>query len=142
MQTNYPTHQYGALVLRVALGAILIAHSLLKVVVFTMPGTAKFFQSLGLPSTLAYLTVTVEFVAGALLIAGYRTRIAALAVLPILLGATWVHLPNGWMFNAPNGGWEYPMFLSVAVIVQALVGDGAYAIGSVRSEAHARHVPG
>lgn len=138
MHTN-STQQYGALILRVTLGTILIAHSLLKAVVFTMPGTVKFFQYLGLPSALAYVTVTMELVVGALLIAGYRTRIAALTVLPILLGATWVHLPNGWMFNAPNGGWEYPMFLSVTVIVQALLGDGAFALGSIRSESHARH---
>lgn len=136
MYTN--STQLGALILRVTLGAILISHSLLKAVVFTMPGTVKFFQSLGLPSFLAYVTVVVELVAGLLLVAGYRTRIAALAVLPILLGATWVHLPNGWMFNVPNGGWEYPMFLSAAVIVQALLGDGAFALGSIRSESQAR----
>lgn len=138
MRTN-STQQYGALLLRVALGVILVAHSLLKAVVFTMPGTVNFFQSLGLPGALAYVTVATELIVGALLIAGYRTRVAALAVLPILLGATWVHLPNGWTFNAPNGGWEYPLFLSVAVIVQALLGDGAFALGSVRSESHPRH---
>lgn len=138
MRTN-STQQYGALLLRVALGVILVAHSLLKAVVFTMPGTVNFFQSLGLPGALAYVTVATELTVGALLIAGYRTRVAALAVLPILLGATWVHLPNGWTFNAPNGGWEYPLFLSVAVIVQALLGDGAFALGSVRSESHPRH---
>lgn len=138
MRTN-STQQYGALLLRVALGVILVAHSLLKAVVFTMPGTVNFFLSLGLPGALAYVTVATELIVGALLIAGYRTRVAALAVLPILLGATWVHLPNGWTFNAPNGGWEYPLFLSVAVIVQALLGDGAFALGSVRSESHPRH---
>lgn len=137
MYTN--SAEVGALLLRVTLGTILIAHSLLKAVVFTMPGTVVFFQSLGLPGALAYVTVAMELVAGALLIAGYRTRVAALAVLPILLGATWVHLPNGWTFNAPNGGWEYPLFLSVAVIVQALLGDGAFALGSVRSESGPRH---
>lgn len=126
--------QYGALVLRVALGAMFIAHALLKIVVFTLPGTVQFFQSVGLPGFLAYLTVLVELVTGALLIAGYRTRVAALASLPILLGAAWVHLPNGWVFNAPNGGWEYPAFLAAAVIAQALLGDGAYAFGKTRSE--------
>jgi putative oxidoreductase len=39
-----------------------------------------------------------------------------------------VHLPNGWVFSAPNGGWEYPAFLIVASVVQALVGAGAYAV--------------
>ena len=133
------TQQYGVLALRLTLGVILVAHSLLKAVVFTMPGTVKYFQSLGLPGVLAYVTVTTEFVVGALFIVGYQTRIAAFAVLPILLGATWIHLPNGWVFNAPNGGWEYPLFLSVAVVVQALLGDGAFALGSVGSESHSRH---
>lgn len=132
MYTN--STEVGALLLRVTLGIVLVSHSLLKVIVFTMPGTVKFFESLGLPSVFAYITVAVELAAGLLLIAGYRTRIAALAVLPILLGATWVHLPNGWVFNAPNGGWEYPMFLSVAVIVQALLGDGAFALGHAKSQ--------
>lgn len=131
---NANSNQYGALVLRVALGVMFIAHALLKVVVFTLPGTVQFFQSVGLPGFLAYVTVLVEIAAGALLIAGYRTRIAALVTLPILFGAAWVHLPNGWVFTAPNGGWEYPAFLAAAVIAQALLGDGAYAFGKARGE--------
>lgn len=139
MNTMY-AQQYGALLLRVALGAIFIAHSTLKLAVFTMPGTVQFFQSLGLPGFLAYVTVAVEFVAGVLLIVGYQARIASLATLPILLGATWVHLPNGWAFSAPNGGWEYPAFLAVAVIVQSLLGDGIFALGNNRNGAHVRPV--
>lgn len=135
---NANSTEYGALVLRVTLGVMFIAHGLLKVVVFTMPGTVQFFQSVGLPGFLAYVTVAGELVAGALLIAGYQTRVVALATLPILLGAAWVHLPNGWVFNAPNGGWEYPVFLAVAAIVQALIGDGAYALGKAKAAAPAR----
>ena len=41
--------------------------------------------------------------------------------------ASEVHLGNGWVFSAPNGGWEYPAFLAMASLVQALLGDGAYA---------------
>src|SRR6476646_10685542 len=104
---------FGALLLRVALGAMFLAHSLyLKLVVFTLPGTVKFFESLGLPGWSAVATVTVEAGAGALLIAGYRTRWAALATLPVLLGATWVHSGNGWVFTSTNGGWEYPVCLT------------------------------
>jgi putative oxidoreductase len=135
---NANSTEYGALLLRVTLGVMFIAHGLLKVMIFTMPGTVQFFQSLGLPGFLAYVTVAVELGAGALLIAGYQTRIVALASLPILLGAAWAHLPNGWVFSAPNGGWEYPVFLAVAAIVQSLIGDGAYAISSVNAETRAR----
>lgn len=92
---NANSTEYGALLLRATLGVMFIAHALLKVVVFTMPGTVQFFESVGLPGFLAYVTVAGELVAGALLIAGYQTRIVALATLPILVGAAWVHLPNG-----------------------------------------------
>lgn len=135
---NASSTEYGALLLRATLGVMFIAHGLLKVVVFTMPGTVQFFESLGLPGFLAYVTVAAELVAGALLIAGYQTRIVALATLPILIGAAWAHLPNGWVFSAANGGWEYPVFLAVAAVVQALIGDGAYALGKARAASPAR----
>ena len=42
----------AALLLRLALGTMFIAHALLKYFVFTLPGTAQFFGSLGLPGVL------------------------------------------------------------------------------------------
>jgi len=122
------TSEYGALILRLALGAMYLAHGLLKVFVFTLPGTAGFFASQGFPTWTAYLVVAAEILAGVALIVGFQVRLVALAGLPILFGALAVHLPNGWVFSAPNGGWEYPAFLIVASIVQALVGAGAYAV--------------
>ena len=122
------TAPYAALVLRVALGVMFIAHALLKVIVFTVPGTVQFFQSVGLPGILAYVTIAIELVAGVLLLAGFFTRWVALATVPVLLGAAWVHVPNGWVFSAQGGGWEYPVFLAVAAVVQFLLGDGAYAL--------------
>jgi putative oxidoreductase len=68
-----------------------------------------------------------------LLIAGIKVRAVALAMLPVLLGAAAVHWPNGWVFNAQGGGWEYPVFLTIASIVQALVGEGSYALRWERS---------
>ena len=118
----------AALVLRLSLGTMFIAHALLKYFVFTLPGTAQFFQSLGLPGILGYATFAAELVGGVLLILGVQTRAVALALVPILLGATWAHADNGWVFSAPNGGWEYPAFWTVALVVQALLGDGAYAL--------------
>ena len=125
------TAPYAALVLRVALGAMFIAHALLKVVVFTLPGTVQFFESQGLPGVLAYATVAAELVGGALLILGVGTRWVIALLIPVLLGATWVHASNGWLFTSPNGGWEYPAFLTLAAVVQVLLGDGAYALSSV-----------
>lgn len=125
------TAPYAALVLRVTLGVMFIAHSLiLKYFTFTLPGTAQFFESLGLPAALAYLTFWAELVGGVLLLAGIATRWVALALIPILAGAAWVHLGNGWVFSAANGGWEYPVFLIAASLVQALLGDGKFALTS------------
>ena len=117
----------AALVLRLALGTMFIAHALLKYFVFTLPGTAQFFASLGLPGVLGYAVFAAELVGGILLIAGVRTRAVALALVPVLLGATWAHAGNGWLFTSANGGWEYPAFWTVALVVQALLGDGAFA---------------
>lgn len=124
------TTPYAALLLRLALGTMFVAHALLKVFVFTLPGTVQFFESLGLPAALAYATVVAELVGGAMLILGIGTRWVAVALIPFLLGATWVHLGNGWLFSAPKGGWEYPVFLTIATAVQALLGDGAFALSN------------
>lgn len=127
------TAPYAAFVLRAALGLMFIAHALLKYSVFTLPGTAKFFESLGLPGPLAYATFAAELIGGALILAGLGTRWVSLALVPVLLGATWAHAANGWLFTAPNGGWEYPAFLVVAAIAQSLLGDGKFALANLLS---------
>jgi putative oxidoreductase len=118
----------AALLLRVALGVMFVAHALLKFLVFTLPGTAEFFASQGLPGWAAYPVAFGELAGGVLLIAGIGSRYVALALLPVLLGAAWVHAGNGWLFTAPDGGWEYPVFLAVVAAAVALLGDGAYAL--------------
>jgi len=132
--TENRSASYAALVLRLSLGTMFVAHALLKLFVFTLPGTAQFFQSLGLPGLLAYATFAAELLGGLLLIAGVGSRWVSIALVPVLLGATWAHAGNGWVFSAPNGGWEYPAFLTVAAIVQALLGNGAYALANLRAE--------
>ena len=126
---------WGALLLRVTLGALFLAHAGLKLFVFTPAGTAGFFASLGLPAPLAYLTILAEVAGGAALIAGLWTRWVALAMLPVLLGAiATVHAANGFWFTAPGGGWEYPAFWALALVTQFLLGDGALAVrSSIRS---------
>lgn len=119
---------YAALVLRVALGVLALAHGLLKVFVFTPAGTVGFFESLGLPGVLAYATIAIEVVGGLALIAGVFTRYVAIAMVPVLLGSiVFAHWNAGWLFSNEGGGWEYPAFWAVALIVQALLGDGAFA---------------
>ena len=119
---------YAALILRIGLGVMFLAHGLLKVMVFTLPGTAAFFEQVGFPGWTAYVVTFAEIIGGALLIAGVAVRAVSVALLPVLLGATFVHFGYGWVFNNPNGGWEYPAFLSLAAVVQALLGPGAFAL--------------
>ena len=127
------TAPYAAFTLRIALGAMFIAHALLKVFVFTLPGTVQFFESIGLPGMLAYVTIGAELVGGVMLILGIGTPWVAALLIPVLLGATWAHASNGWLFTAPNGGWEYPAFLTVAALAQALLGSGAFSLSTVLS---------
>mgnify|MGYP003576006051 CR=1 FL=1 len=111
----------GATLLRVSLGLMFIAHSIvLKYFMYTLGGTAEYFESIGLPASLAYLVFALEAVGGVVLVLGIQTRIVALALLPILGGAMWVHIGNGWVFSNANGGWEYPLYLIVISIVVAL----------------------
>ena len=122
---------YGALLLRLSLGAMFLAHGLvLKALTYGLPGTAQFFVSAGLPGWLAYPTAAAEAIGGLMLVLGIQTRWVALALSPVLLGAVlFVHGGKGWVFTAPGGGWEYPAYLFVLCVAQALLGDGAHALG-------------
>ncbi|MDD2842535.1 MAG: DoxX family protein, partial [Tolumonas sp.] len=105
------------------------AHFSLKFFVFTPAGTAQFFQSLGLPGALAYLTMTAELLGAIALILGVYTRLVAIALIPILLGAiVTVHWSAGFFFTNANGGWEFPAFWIIGLLALALVGDGAFAL--------------
>jgi putative oxidoreductase len=120
----------GVALLRIALGSMFLAHSVvLKLLTYGFDGTAQFFTSVGLPAWLAYATFLGEAVGGVLLLLGVFTRAAALALtLPLIGAIVWVHGGNGWVFTAPNGGWEYPAYLIVLCVAQALLGSGAYAL--------------
>lgn len=124
----------AALILRVAMGALFVIHAGLKIFVFTPAGTAAFFDSLGFPGQLAYLVIAAELFGGIALILGFRTSLVSLALVPILLGSIYApHGAAGFIFSNPGGGWEFPAFWAVTLIVQALLGDGAYAIGRKRA---------
>jgi putative oxidoreductase len=107
---------------RVSLAVMYLAHSLvLKVGTYGFAGTTQFFVSVGLPAFLAYVTIAAEAVGGVLMLANVRTSVVSLALIPFLVGATFVHAPNGWVFTSTGGGWEYPLFLIVASVVLALL---------------------
>lgn len=119
---------YGGLVLRLALGVMWIAHAFFKVVVFTIGGFALWLDSLGLPGFMAGPVVLMEIAGGAAILLGFHGRHVSLALIPVLAVVAWTHLPNGWVFSNPGGGWEFPVFLIAASIVHGLIGDGAFAL--------------
>lgn len=125
------TASQAALLLRLGLGTLFLAHGLTKLLVFTPAGTAQFFSAHGFPGWSAYPVMWLEIIGGVLLIAGLFTRAIALLLLPVLAGALLVHLPNGWAFESPGGGWEFIAILMVGLAAQVLLGDGAYALGRV-----------
>lgn len=126
---DHRTAPLGAFALRLATGGLFLAHAGLKLFVFTPAGTAEFFGSLGLPGPLAYVIILAEIAGGLALITGVHARIAALALIPILIGAiATVHGPAGFFFTNENGGWEFPAFWIVALGAIAALGEGAYAL--------------
>ena len=123
------TAPYGAALLRITAGLAFLAHAAIKLFVFTPAGTMHYFASLGLPGWFGLFIIAAEILAGLALILGVYARVVAILIAPDLLGAIWlVHLKNGFVFTAPGGGWEYPAFWTVALIVIALLGDGAWAM--------------
>ena len=125
-----PSAPYGISLLRVSLGIMWIAHALLKLLVFSLPGTAQFFQSVGFPGILAYPVFAIELIGGIALVLGIYARQVSLALAPVMAVAASVHFGNGWVHTSPNGGWEYPVFLSVASLALWLLGDGALVVRS------------
>lgn len=120
---------YATTLLRLSLGVMVFAHGLLKIVVFTPAGTAAYFASIGLPEWLAYATIVLELGGGIALLAGVFTRYVSLALIPVLIGSVaFAHWDAGWLFSNEGGGWEYPAFWAVALAVQAMLGDGAFAL--------------
>lgn len=131
LRTNNP--DLAAFILRAATGATFLVHGLTKLFVFTPAGTAGYFQSLGLPGALGYLTMAAELLGGVALIAGFMTRWVALAMVPLLLGAAWFgHAANGFSFSNEGGGWEYPVLWAIVMVALSLLGDGVWSVARRR----------
>ncbi len=133
LPTTEQTTPYAALGLRLGLGALLLAHGLLlKLMTFGLAGTMGFFEAQGYPALLGAAVAIGETLAGLALVLGFRVRLASLAMLPVLLGAVQFHAAQGWVFSAPGGGWEFPAFFALALLVQAGLGAGALALDNGR----------
>lgn len=123
------TAPYAALILRVSLGVMFLAHVALKIFVFTVPGFVGYFASLGMPAILAYGVIAVELLGGIALILGIYAPWVALPLALEMVGTiVAVHGANGWMFTNKGGGWEYPAFWAIGLVVLYLLGDGAMAL--------------
>lgn len=120
--------EYAATLLRVTLGALMLAHAYMKFGLFGMEGTSAFFAAQGFPAWTAWVVTFAEVGAGILLLLGVHTRLVGLGLVPILLGAIATHWKAGFWFTSPGGGWEFPALLLVLIGVQALLGDGAFAL--------------
>lgn len=123
------TAPYGILALRVTTGALFLFHGLVKLFVFTPAGTAGYFDSIGLPGALGYLTMLVEIAGGLALILGVKTRIVSAALVPVLLGAAFFgHGGAGFNWSNAGGGWEYPLMWAAVQAAMVALGDGAWAL--------------
>ncbi len=126
----------GLLILRLAVGAVFLAHGAQKAFgAFGGPGLtgmAGYLGSLGLrPAQFwAAMAATGELVAGALLVAGLLTPLAALLVVATMgVAIAKVHGPKGFFIQ--NGGYEYNLILAVSAIAVALAGPGSWSLDRV-----------
>ena len=122
---------YGALVLRVVLGVVYIAHAYLALIVMG-PAKAIEFQRamhIPLPEIGVWYLIAAHGLGGVLLILGLLVRWAALANIPIMAGALWfVHLQQGFFILGGKSGYEYVLVLLGATIAQAMLGAGAFTL--------------
>lgn len=124
----------AALISRVTIGVIFVAHGWQKLTTGLGP-TSLLFTKAGvpLPELAAAFTMTAETLGGVALIIGVLTRVAALALLVVSVGAiVFVHAGNG-IFVAANG-WELAGALSAACLLLVALGGGRISVdGIVRS---------
>lgn len=117
--------------MRLALGAIMVAHGYHKVF-GGLHHHAQFVAGLGIPAWLGYVSSFTEFIGGLLILAGFFTRLAALAIFVDLAVAIWkVHFHNGLIGSPDHPGFEFP--LAAATIAFALIffGGGPIAIDHI-----------
>ncbi len=120
---------YAALILRVSMGIMFLAHAWLKAGVFGFANAGKYFVSLGLPDWFVYPVVALEVVGGLALILGVMVRWVSIPlIIELIFTIILAHGANGWLASAKGGGWEFPAFWAAALAALALLGDGVYAI--------------
>ncbi|NUF27176.1 DoxX family protein [Gilliamella sp. ESL0254] len=124
----------ASLMLRVALGVMFLAHGLTKLLVFTPTGTAQYFESIGFPGFVGYLTMVFEIGGGLLLLLGILIRIVSSLTVIQMVVIAFIHSVNGWSFSNAGGGWEYPAFMALTALSLALLGSGRFSVLSKNRE--------
>ena len=125
----------GLLILRLALGAIMIAHGWQKIAGH-MHGIMGELAHLGIPPWMGYLVVAAEFGGGILIVLGFLTRFAAFAILIDMLVAIFkVHLHNGL---TGQGGFEFPLACAAIAFALIFFGSGPISIDGLRGSKGAR----
>ena len=122
---------YGALVLRLVLGVIYIAHAYLALVVMGPANAVEYQRAMHipLPQIGVWYLIVAHGLGGIMLILGILVRWVALANIPIMAGALWfVHLRQGFFILDGKNGYEYMLVLLGATIAQALLGAGAFTL--------------
>jgi len=133
--TEEKQRDVGLLILRVSLGIVFIAHGYLKVFTFGIKHAMEVFEAhtvwniIMIPGWFAPAAAVIEWVGGALLILGVKTRLITPFLGAVAFGAGAVHFENGWNYTSKaEGGWEYGIFLFVSCVVVYLVGPGKYTL--------------
>jgi putative oxidoreductase len=115
----------GLLILRVVLGAIMVAHGYPKVF-GGLQHNAQAIASMGMPGWLGYVSAFAEFVGGLFLICGVLTRFAAFVIVVNMIVAIWkVHFKNGFM---AQGNYQFPLLLAAAALLFVFFGGGRYSL--------------
>lgn len=125
---NMRVDPLAALLLRVALGGMWLAHGAMKLTVFGVAGFSGWLSQQGLPGWAAAPVIAAELLGGLAILLGIYGRWVSLLLVPVLLVALWTHVPNGWLFTSAGGGWEFPAFLVAASLAHARLGDGHWAL--------------
>ena len=119
---------YGATLLRLILGVVYIMHAYLAVVVFGPAGMIAYQAKHGIPfpEIGTWYLIVAHGLGGLFLVLGLFTRWAALANVPVMVGALlFVHLKNGFWAHTNPSGYEYVLVLAVVSLAVAMIGGGA-----------------
>ncbi len=125
-----PRINAALLLIRIASGLAFLYHgSAILFGAFGGPGPDKFAGLMHAPVLIAYLVGLAQVVGGLAILIGLFTRIGAVCVAIVMLGAIFlVHLPHGFDIN--QDGAEYALTQFLIAIALILTGAGSYSLSS------------